>query len=106
MNGRGLPIVGWWAGFCLGPLAGLIPYLGGNGDPLARAHGKASMIFWGVAFALWAPFVAVQFVEGWDDNTTALAVGAGVMLLVSLGFCMVGTVQALRGQTLRGRPAA
>jgi hypothetical protein len=106
VNGRGLPVAGWWLGFWIGPFAGLIPYVGGNGDPLARAHGKASMIFWAIAFVIWVPYVVVLFARGWSENTVPLAVGAGVMLLVSLGFCMVGTVQALRDRTLSGKALA
>jgi hypothetical protein len=61
------------------------------------------MIFWGVVFALWLAYLVV-LVREWQDTTTALAIGAGVVLFAGLGVCMVGTVQALRSQTLSGKP--
>jgi hypothetical protein len=62
------------------------------------------MIFWGVVFALWLPYVAVLFFfNGGADRTTELLAGGAVVLLAGLGVCMVGTVQALRGQTLGGK---
>jgi hypothetical protein len=70
---------------------------------LGRSHGRHAALFWSVVLVCWAAFIVwVMFLDGEGPDT--LLVGLPVVLAVSVGACINGTIQIRRGRSSLGRP--
>jgi hypothetical protein len=98
----GLASLGWWLGFWIGPFGGLISYLSSGSDALARAHGRAAIVYWTISLAIWGAIAIPTILYG--GSATPLIIGAGTLGGVSVLVCTIGTIQAQRGRSLLGQP--
>jgi hypothetical protein len=97
----GLSILSWWGGFFAGPIVGAAVWATAKDDALTRSHGGAAAIVWVAGLALWIPLNAWVFLV--SQNWSVLLVALPFVVVPTLFFCCLGTVQAMRGHTIFGR---
>ncbi len=96
-----LAILSWWGGFFVGPLLGAVAFLAEPRGTVARSHGAGAAVLWSAVLVVWAPFSAWVILLGGADPI-ALLYALPVLLLITVGACINGTVQARRGRTPLG----
>jgi hypothetical protein len=97
-----LPLLSWWGGYFVGPLLGGVAFLSEPKGSLARSHGGAAALVWTAVLVVWAPFSAWVILFGGADPS-ALLIGAPIVLVLTLGACINGSIQVRRGRTPSGR---
>ena len=97
-----LPVLAWWGGFFVGPLLGVAAFLTESRGTVGRSHGGGAALFWSLVLLCWAAFIVwVMFLGGGEPEM--LLIGLPVVLAISFGACINGTVQIRRGRTPLGR---
>ena len=101
-NDTPLAILAWWGVFFSGPILAGVLWLTAPAGSLLRVHGRsATAVFVGV-FALYVPVLVLVVGFGVADERVFYAAWAVVMVVV-IGSCINGTIQARRGRSPLGR---